>query len=112
MQQEITDIELDWTEALGPASSVGSPYLVGWLRASYIRPGLIADGRVVVLARDDPSMAWTQFQGSVSLVEADTLVVAFAVLGAPERAPRVHNVPDSSETWFTCGVRLVIAGQA
>lgn len=112
MQQEITDIEIDWTESSNRTSSVGSPYLFGWLRASYVRPGLIEDGRVIVLVRDDTSMAWSQFEGPVSLTEADGLVVAFSLLGAPTRAPRIETIYDASETWFTCSVRVAIAGQA
>lgn len=112
MQQEITDIEIDWTEAVGPSSSVGSPYLFGWLRATYMRPGCIEDGRVIVIARDNQSMVWTHYQGPVSLVEADTLVSAFAVLGVAERAPRVENIPDSSDTWFKCTVRGSFGGRA
>ena len=108
MQQEVTIVEIDWTEAVGPQTSVGSPYLFGWLRACYMQPGFIADGRVVVLARGSQSADWAQYQGPVTQPDADTLVSAFAVLGIPERAPRVESVLDSSDTWFTSSMRVVV----
>lgn len=111
MQQEITLVEIDWTEAVGPQTSVGSPYLFGWLRACYMEPGFIAEGRVVILARESQTADWTQYQGVVSQPDADTLVSAFALLGVPERAPRVESVLDSSDIWFTSIVRVVINGQ-
>ena len=111
MQQEITIVEIDWTEAVGPQTSVGSPYLFGWLRACYMEPGFIADGRVVVLARESQSADWVQYQGTVTQPDADTLVSAFALLGVPERAPRVESVVDSSDTWFTSIVRVVVYDQ-
>ncbi|MBV8858217.1 MAG: hypothetical protein JOZ02_14900 [Acidobacteria bacterium] len=112
MQQEVTIVEIDWTEAVGAQGSVGSPYLFGWLRAAYVQPGLISDGRVVVLARKNQSADWEQYQGPVTLPEADTLVSALAVLGIPERGPRVEMVLDSSDTWFTSSVRMVVGEQA
>jgi hypothetical protein len=111
MQQEITLVEIDWTEAVGPQTSVGSPYLFGWLRACYMEPGFIADGRVVVLARESQSADWAQYQGPVTQPDADTLVSAFALLGVPERAPRVESVLDSSDTWFTSSVRVAVFDQ-
>src|ERR1044072_3295129 len=101
MQQEGTIVEIDWTEAVGAQGSVGSPYLFGWLRAAYVRPGLISDGRVVVLAKNGQSASWDQFYGPVTLPDADTLVSVLALLGIPERGPRVEMVLDSSDTWFT-----------
>src|ERR1044072_7806713 len=111
MQQEVTIVEIDWTEAVGPQTSVGSPYLFGWLRACYMEPGFIADGRVVVLARESQSADWAQFQGPVTRPHADTLVSAFALLGIPERAPRIESVLDSSDIWFTSIMRVVIYNQ-
>jgi hypothetical protein len=111
MQQEITIVEIDWTEAVGPQTSVGSPYLFGWLRACYMEPGFIADGRVVVLARESQSANWTQYQGVVTQPDADTLVSAFALLGVPEQAPRVESVLDSSDIWFTSIMRVTVNGQ-
>lgn len=111
MQQEITIVEIDWTEAVGPRAGVGSPYLFGWLRACYMEPGFIADGRVVVLARETPSADWAQYRGPVTKPDADTLVSAFALLGIPERAPRVESVPDSSDTLFTGGIRVTVYDQ-
>lgn len=111
MQQEVTMVEIDWSESVGPQTSVGSPYLFGWLRACYMEPGFIADGRVVVLARKSQSADWTQYQGTVSQSDADGLVSAFALLGVPERAPRVEMVLDSSDTWFTSNVRVAVNGQ-
>jgi len=111
MQQEITIIEIDWVEAIGPVMCVGSPYLFGWLRALYVQSGVIADGRVVILARKDQSADWAQYQGYVTQSDAETLVSAFADLGIPERAPRIESVPDSSATWFTSSVRVVVGEQ-
>jgi hypothetical protein len=111
MQQEITIVEIDWTETIGTVTSIGSPYLFGWLRAYYVQPGMIADGQVVVVAREDQSDDWTQYQGPVSLPDADTFVSAFAVMGIPEQAPRVESVPDSSDTLFTGSVRVVVGQQ-
>lgn len=111
MQQEVTIVEIDWTEAVGTQGSVGSPYLFGWLRAAYVQPGLISDGRVVVLAQKSQATGWDQFQGSVTLPDADTLVSALAVLGIPERGPRVEMVLDASDIWFTSGVRMVVGDQ-
>lgn len=111
MQQEVTIVEIDWTESVGAQGSVGSPYLFGWLRAAYVRPGLISDGRVVVLARESQSANWEQYQGHVSLPDADTLVSALAVLGIPERGPRVEMILDSSDTWVTSSVRIVVGDQ-
>jgi hypothetical protein len=111
MQQEVTIVEIDWTESVGAQGSVGSPYLFGWLRAAYVRPGLISDGRVVVLARKSQSAEWEQCQGHVTLPDADTLVSALALMGIPERGPRVEMVFDSSDTWFTSSVRVVVGEQ-
>ena len=108
MQQEVTIVEIDWTEAVGAQGSVGSPYLFGWLRAAYVRPGLISDGRVFVLARKGQPASWDQFDGPVTLPDADTLVSALAVLGIPGREPGVEMVLDSSDTWFTSSVRIVV----
>jgi hypothetical protein len=108
MQQEVTVLEVDWTEAIGAATSVGSPYLFGWLRAFYVQPGLIAEGQVVVVAREAQTAGWTEYRGAVTLPEADTLVSAFAVMGVPERVPRVESIPDSSDTLYTCSVRVVV----
>lgn len=112
MQQEVTIVEIDWTEAVGTHGSVGSPYLFGWLRASYVQPGLISDGRVVVLADKGQAAGWEQYRGNVTLPDADTLVSALAVLGIPGRAPRIEMVLDSSDTWFTCSVRVAVWDQA
>lgn len=111
MQQEVTIVEIDWTEAVGAHGSVGSPYLFGWLRAAYVRPGLISDGRIVVLARKSQPANWEEYHGPVSLPDADTLVSALAVLGIPERVPLVEMVLDSSDTWFTSSVRMVVGEQ-
>jgi hypothetical protein len=111
MQQEVTIVEIDWTEAVGTQGSVGSPYLFGWLRAAYVQPGLISDGRVFVLARKSQTASWEQFQGLVTLPEADTLVSALAVLGIPVRAPRIEMVLDSSDTWTTSCVRMAVGNQ-
>jgi len=111
MQQEVTIVEIDWTEAVGPQTSVGSPYLFGWLRACYMEPGFIADGRVVVLARESQEADWTQYQGPVTQSEAETLVSAFALLGIPERAPKVESVLDSSDRWFTSILRVAVYEQ-
>ena len=111
MQQEVTILEIDWTEAAGSPGSVGAPYLFGWLRAAYVRPGLISDGRVVVLAQKDQSSGWDRYQGLVTLTDADTLVSALALLGIPERAPRVESVTDASEAWRASSVRVVVADQ-
>jgi len=108
MQPEITIIEIDWTEAIGPVMRVGSPYLFGWLRAVYVQPRVIADGRVVVLARKNESAEWVECQGPVTQSDAETLVRAFADLGIPERAPLVETVPDSSDTLSTSSVRVVV----
>lgn len=112
MQQEVTIVEIDWTEAIGPQSSVGSPYLFGWLRAAYVQPGLIADGQVVVLTRKSQSADWVQSQGPVTLPDADTLAIELALLGIPERAPQIESVFDSSDTWFTSSVRMVVGQQS
>lgn len=112
MQQEVTIVEIDWTESVGPHGSVGSPYLFVWLRAAYVRPGLISDGRVVVLAKESQSASWEQLQGPVSLPDADTLVSALALLGIPERGPRVEMVLDSSDTWFASSIRIVVGDQS
>lgn len=104
-------VEVDWTEAVGPLTSVGSPYLFGWLRACYMEPGFIADGRVVVLAREPQAANWVQYRGAVTRPDADTLVSAFALLGVPERAPRVESVVDSSDTWFESVVRVAVNGR-
>ena len=112
MQQEVTIVEIDWTEAVGTHGSVGWPYLFGWLRAAYVQPGLISDGRVVVLAKQSQSASWEQFHGPVTLPDADTLVSTLAVLGIPEREPAVEMVLDSSDTWFTSSVRMVVGDQA
>ena len=111
MQQEVTIVEIDWTEAVGPRTSVGSPYLFGWLRACYMEPGFIADGRVVVLARESQTAEWTQYKGPVPQSDADTLVSAFALLGIPERAPKVESILDSSDTWFTSIILAAVNGQ-
>lgn len=111
MQQEVTIVEIDWTEAVGTQGSVGSPYLFGWLRAAYVQPGLISDGRVVVLAQKSQSANWEQYHGPVTLPDADTLVSALALLGIPERGPGVEMVLDSSDTWFTSSVRMVVGDQ-
>jgi hypothetical protein len=111
MQQEVTIVEIDWTEAVGAQGSVGSPYLFGWLRAAYVQPGLISDGRVVVLARKSQSADWEQYHGPMTLPEADTLVSALALLGIPLRGPQVEMVLDSSDTWFTSSVRMVVGDQ-
>ena len=112
MQQEVTIVEIDWTESVGTHGSVGSPYLFGWLRAAYLRPGLISDGRVVVLAKDSQSAGWHQFSGPVTLPDADTLVSALAVLGFPQRAPVLEMILDSSDTWYSSSVRVVVADQS
>lgn len=112
MQQEVTIVEIDWTEAVGAQGSVGLPYLFGWLRAAYVQPGLISDGRVVVLAKKSHTASWDQFHGPVTLPDADTLVCALAVLGIPERGPGVEMILDSSDTWFTSSVRVVVGDQA
>lgn len=112
MQQEVTIVEIDWTESVGAQGSVGAPYLFGWLRAAYVRPGLISDGRVVVLAQKSQTANWEQYDGHVTLPDADTLVVALALLGIPERAPQVEMVLDSSDTWFTSSVRIVVGEQS
>lgn len=112
MQQEVTIVEIDWTEAVGTQGSVGSPYLFGWLRAAYVQPGLISDGRVVVLAKKSQSASWEQFQGPVTLPDADTLVSALAILGIPERGPAVEMILDSSDTWFTSSVRIIVGDQS
>lgn len=108
MQQEVTIVEIDWTEAAGTQESVGSPYLFGWLRAAYLRPGVISDGRVVILARKNQSEEWNQFQGPVTLTDADTLASALALLGIPERAPEVEMILDASNTWLTSCIRIVV----
>jgi hypothetical protein len=110
MQQEITIVEIDWTESVGPQTSVGSPYLFGWLRACYMEPGFINDGRVTVLVREPQSTNWVQHQGVVTKSEAENLAVAFALLGIAERAPRVEMVLDSSDTWFTSILRVFVSG--
>jgi len=104
-------VEVDWTEAVGPRTGVGSPYLFGWLRACYMEPGFIADGRAVVLARESQSAGWAQYQGPVTRPDADSLVSAFALLGVPERAPRVEGVPDSSDTWVMSTMRVAVNGR-
>lgn len=111
MQQEVTIVEIDWTEAVGPQTSVGAPYLFGWLRACYMEPGFIAEGRVVVLARESESADWVQYEGPVSQSVADSLVSAFALIGVPERAPRVESVFDSSDIWFTSIMRVAVNGR-
>lgn len=108
VQQDVTIVEIDWTEAIGPQTSVGSPYLFGWLRACYMEPGFVAEGRVVVLARESQSAAWAQYQGPVTQYEAEDLVIALINLGISERAPRIQIVPDSSDTWYTSMVRMVV----
>jgi len=112
MQREITIIEIDWTEAIGPVMRVGAPYLFGWVRAVYLGSGVIADGRVIVVARTNQSADWTQYHGPLSQPDAETLARAFADLGIPERAPQIESVPDSSDTWFTGTVRVVVGEQA
>lgn len=111
MQQEVTIVEIDWTESVGPQTNVGSPYLFGWLRACYMNPGFIADGQVVVLAREAQSADWTQYQGLVTQSDADALVCEFALLGVPERAPQIELVLDSSDIWFTSCLRVSVFGK-
>jgi hypothetical protein len=72
---------------------------------------VISDGRVVVLARKDQSAGWDQYEGEVTLIEADTLISALAVLGIPERAPRLQLVPDSTDRWGATSIRVAVAGQ-
>lgn len=110
MQQEVTFLEVDWTESVGPQSSVGSPYLVVWFRAAFLEPGPIADGQVVVLARDEQSGAWTQLQAPVTEVEALTLIGMFSGVGVPGRAPDVIVVPDTSDTFHIADVRVSVGG--
>ena len=111
MQQDVVVLEIDWSETIGATSSVGSPYLFGWLRAAYIQPGMIADGRVVVVARDNLSADWTQYESSVSEPEAVTLICMLAGLGIPVRGPRIESIVDSSDTLHTCTVRIVVGQQ-
>jgi hypothetical protein len=111
MQQDVTIVEIDWTEAVGPQTSVGSPYLFGWLRACYMDPGFVAEGRVILLARESESAGWAQYQGTVTQYEAEDLVITLTQLGVRERAPRIQIVPDSSDTWYTSMVRMAVYDQ-
>ena len=111
MQQEITILEIDWTEAIGPVMRVGSPYLFGWLRARYVGSGVIADGRVVVVALKNQSGDWSQYHGTVNRAAAETFLRAFAELGIPEHPPQVESVPDSSDTYFSSSIRVVVGEQ-
>ena len=106
MQTDYTILQLDWTEASGHFKKVGSPYHFGWLRAVYIPRLSISDGKVVIVSRDHRSAEWSETHGSVSQPDAMTLVRMLAGLGLPDRAPSVENVPDSSDMWSTCNVRV------
>ena len=106
MQQEVTVLEVEWSETLGSTSSVGMPYLFAWLRAEYLQPGMIADGHVLVLARDERSPGWTQYQGPVSEPEAVTLICMLSGIGIPGFTPRIESVADPSDTLYTSSVRI------
>ena len=111
MQQDVTVLEIDWSEAAGSTANIGAPYLFGWLRAAYITPGLIADGRVVVLARSEHSTDWTRYEGGVSEAEAVTLICMLSGLGIPARGPRIECVVDTSDTLYTSSVRITVEQQ-
>ena len=72
---------------------------------------MIADGRVVVVARGGHSADWTQYESLVSEPEAVTLICMLGGLGIPDRSPRIESIVDSSDTLHTCMVRIVVEQQ-
>lgn len=108
MHQEITQLTIDWSEAIGPVMHAPYPYLFGWVRSFHPPSRLIAYGRAVVVARDVPSRTWTHYEGQVAESDATALIGALRALGLPQQTPRVESVLDTSDTWSSSSVRIAL----
>lgn len=102
---EIIVVEIEWFEARGPFKKVGQPRLFAWLRGVFAG-SWIADGHAAVVAWDYSSSRWMETSGAVRLADAGQLVTALAVVGLPERAPRVEGVNDTSDGWAALQARV------
>lgn len=111
-QTDVTLLELEWSESCGRFGSVGSPAVLGWLRAAYVPQIRLSEGSVFILAADRQSGKWTQHQGSISKGDAAYLERIVLDHRLVETVPRVESIPGSGDMWSACHVRVSVGERA